>query len=92
MEKKFKNPIDHAPYYVCWVRPDLNANTGGALITPKAEVVGLNTNKPIPGLYAAGKATGGVHGYSRLLGAAIADCVVFGMTAGREVARRKPAA
>lgn len=92
LEKKFKNPIDHAPYYVCWVRPDLNANTGGALITPKAEVVGLNTNKPIPGLYAAGKATGGVHGYSRLLGAAVADCVVFGMTAGREVARRKPAA
>ena len=91
LDKKPKNPIDKAPFYVCWVRPDLNSNTGGALINTKAEVIGLNTNQPIPGLYACGKATGGVHGISRLLGAATADCMVFGMTAGREAAARKPA-
>jgi len=36
----------------------------------------------VPGLYAAGEATGGLFGAGRLGGAALADCLVFGHRAG----------
>ena len=36
----------------------------------------------IPGLYAAGEVTGGVHGANRLGGNAVADITVFGKIAG----------
>jgi succinate dehydrogenase/fumarate reductase flavoprotein subunit len=36
----------------------------------------------MPGLYAAGEATGGLFGAARLGGAALADCLVFGHRAG----------
>ena len=36
----------------------------------------------LPGLYAAGEATGGLFGAGRLGGAALADCLVFGHRAG----------
>lgn len=60
---------------------------GGILTTPKAEVVSV-TGRIIPGLYAAGEATGGVHGAVRLGSNAITDCIANGMIAGREVAKR----
>ena len=40
----------------------------------------------IPGLYAAGEITGGVHGANRLGGNAVSDFVVFGRIAGEEAA------
>ena len=52
----------------------------------KAEVISSKTNKPIPGLYAAGEITGGTHGASRLGTVAITDCIVFGMIAGENLA------
>ena len=36
----------------------------------------------IPGLYAAGEVTGGIHGSNRLGGNALADTIVFGRIAG----------
>ena len=36
----------------------------------------------IPGLYAAGEVTGGIHGTNRLGGNALADIVTFGRIAG----------
>ena len=45
--------------------------------------------KVIPGLYAAGETTGGIHGSNRLGGNAIADCMVFGRTAGTNAAQGK---
>ncbi len=84
-----RNKLDRAPYYVAMVRPDLNSTLGGALINTQAQVIGLNTNRPIPGLYAAGEASGGVLGHSRLLGCATLSCTVFGMAAGYDVAARK---
>ena len=41
----------------------------------------------MPGLYAAGEVTGGVHGFNRLGGNAVADTVVFGRRAGEHAAR-----
>ena len=47
----------------------------------KAEVVN-KSGIPVPGLYAAGEVTGGVHGGNRLGGNAVADIIVFGQIAG----------
>jgi fumarate reductase flavoprotein subunit len=41
----------------------------------------------IPGLYAAGEVTGGIHGANRLGGNAIADIIVFGQIAGTSAAQ-----
>lgn len=41
----------------------------------------------IQGMYAAGEATGGVHGANRLGGNAISDIVTFGRIAGAEAAK-----
>ena len=40
----------------------------------------------IPGLYAAGETTGGVHGGNRIGGNAVCDFVVFGRIAGKNAA------
>lgn len=38
---------------------------------------------PIPGLFAAGEVTGGVHGANRLAGNSLLECVVIGRLAGQ---------
>jgi len=42
--------------------------------------------KPLPGLYAAGEVTGGVHGANRLGGNSMTALFTFGPIAGREAA------
>ena len=79
------NKVDKAPFYAVMVKPNLTYSLAGALITAQAQVVSVLTDAPIPGLYAAGEATSGVHGAMRLGGCAILDCCVFGMLAGRNV-------
>jgi fumarate reductase flavoprotein subunit len=54
---------------------------GGVKINDNAEVIDTNGDV-IPGLFAAGEVTGGVHGGNRLGGNAVADFVVFGRIAG----------
>ncbi len=58
---------------------------GGLEINTKAQVIDTK-GKPIPGLYAAGETTGGIHGSNRLGGNAIADVMTFGRDAGTQVA------
>lgn len=60
----------------------------GVEINEKAEVLDVNGNV-IPGLFAAGEVTGGIHGSNRLCGNAIADVIVFGCIAGTSAASRK---
>ena len=59
---------------------------GGIEINENTEVVGVDGNV-IPGLYAAGEVTGGLHGANRLGGNAIVDFVVFGKLAGETAAK-----
>ncbi len=40
----------------------------------------------LPGVFAAGEITGGVHGRNRMMGNSLLDCVVFGRRAGRAAA------
>ncbi len=47
----------------------------------------------LPGLFAAGEVTGGIHGANRLGGNALTDCIVYGARAGKnaaEHAKSKP--
>ena len=56
---------------------------GGLECTVDAECIDKKTGKPIPGLYVAGEAAGGIHGNNRLGGNSLLDCVVFGRVAGK---------
>jgi succinate dehydrogenase/fumarate reductase flavoprotein subunit len=58
------------------VYPTLHYQNGGVAIKPDAST-------PVPGLYVAGEASGGVHGRNRLMGNSLLDIVVFGRRAGR---------
>ncbi len=77
----FANPLDTAPYYAIPVTPGVHHTMGGLEINTNAEVISTE-GEVIPGLYAAGEVTGGVHGANRLGGNAVADFVVFGRIAG----------
>ena len=78
-------PLTQAPFYAIEVEPVLHHTMGGIKINSKAEVVNKSGN-PVPGLYAAGEVTGGVHGGNRLGGNAVADIIVFGQIAGTSAA------
>ena len=53
-------PLTQAPYYAIEVEPVLHHTMGGIKINSKAEVMNQSGN-PVPGLYAAGEVTGGIH-------------------------------
>ncbi|MBO6639927.1 MAG: flavocytochrome c [Roseitalea sp.] len=79
-------PIGEPPFYVSRLAPKIHHTMGGVAINTEAQALDIVTGEPIPGLYAAGEVTGGVHGASRLGGVAVGDCLVFGRTAGRNAA------
>lgn len=63
------------------VYPTLHYQNGGVAIHP-------DTSTPIPGLYVAGEAAGGIHGRNRLMGNSLLDVCVFGRRAGIAAAGR----
>ena len=71
------------PYYAVKVTAGVHHTMGGLAINEETEVLNAN-GEAIPGLYAAGEVTGGVHGANRLGGNAVADFTVFGRIAGAE--------
>ena len=77
--------MDQAPYFVAEVTPGIHHTMGGVKIDPQAEVL-TPEKKPIPGLFAAGEVTGGVHGGNRIGGNAVADIVTFGRISGNSAA------
>ncbi|MCI8473989.1 MAG: flavocytochrome c [Oscillospiraceae bacterium] len=81
----FAAPLDTAPYYAIRVAPGVHHTMGGVKIDPTAQVLD-SKDIPIPGLFAAGEVTGGIHGANRLGGNAVADFVVFGQIAGESAA------
>ena len=77
----FANPLNTAPYYAVKVTAGVHHTMGGLKINANTEVLN-EKGEVIPGLFAAGEVTGGVHGANRLGGNAVADFVVFGRIAG----------
>ena len=78
-------PLQTAPFYAMRVWPKVHYTMGGLHIDNSARVLNFRQNV-IPGLYAAGEITGGVHGACRLGSCAITSCVVFGRIAGQRAA------
>ena len=81
----FAEPLDTAPFYAIKVTAGIHHTMGGLKIDQKCEVL-KEDGSAIPGLYAAGEVTGGVHGGNRLGGNAVADFTVFGRIAGQQAA------
>ena len=77
----FANPLNTAPYYAVKVTAGVHHTMCGLKINANTEVLN-EKGEVIPGLFAAGEVTGGVHGANRLGGNAVADFTVFGRIAG----------
>lgn len=74
--------ISVGPFYAIKIAPGVHHTMGGIKINPSAEVLD-ESGAVIPGLYAAGEVTGGVHGANRLGGNAVTDVIVFGRQAAQ---------
>jgi len=72
-------------FNVAIVRPVNHYSMGGVDIDDQARVKSTG-GSIIPGLFAAGEVTGGVHGKNRLGGSALLECVVYGRLAGASCA------
>ncbi|MFZ0446757.1 MAG: flavocytochrome c [Bacillus sp. (in: firmicutes)] len=77
--------LEAGPYYAIPVTPGIHHTMGGIKIDPQTHVLNAD-GQAIPGLYAAGEITGGVHGGNRIGGNAVADIIVFGRIAGETAA------
>ena len=62
------------------VAPFMHASNGGVKINERAET-------RVPGLFAAGEVTGGMHGADRIGGLSTANGLVFGKIAGENAAK-----
>ncbi len=78
---------DKGPYYAVRLWPRVHHCMGGLEINDNAQVMSVR-GEPIKGLFAAGEATGGVHGMVRLGTVAVADCMIFGRTAARTALKK----
>lgn len=86
MPKMLVRKIVKAPFYIGPFGMCRHHTMGGARIDTKARVLDRE-GKVIPGLYAAGEVTGGIHGTNRVGGNAIADIFTFGRIAGESAAK-----
>jgi succinate dehydrogenase / fumarate reductase flavoprotein subunit/L-aspartate oxidase len=59
--------------------PVLHYQNGGLVIAADGQTT-------VPGIFAAGEITGGVHGRNRMMGNSLLDCAVYGRRAGRAAA------
>lgn len=84
----FGGKIEVAPFYATPRSPSLHHTMGGLEINTEAQVLDADGNI-IPGFYAAGEVTGGIHAGNRLGGNALADIMVFGKIAGENAAAGK---
>ena len=79
-DNEMPRPLTEGPFYACEIGPAIHHTMGGIVINTRAEVLDVNGN-PVPGLYAAGEVTGGIHGGNRLGGNAVADICIYGKIA-----------
>lgn len=79
--------IEKPPFYAGRISMSVHHTMGGVCIDTNARCLDRE-GKVIPGLYAAGEVTGGIHGTNRVGGNAIADIFVFGRIAGESAAEK----
>lgn len=78
------NDLKSEVFYAGIVTPVLHYCMGGVTINTAGNVLD-EEGKIIPGLYAAGEVTGGVHGVNRLGGNSLLECTVFGTLVGQSI-------
>ena len=76
--------LEGADLIVRLMAPSTHHTMGGVLVDTQRHVIDTN-GQVIPGLYAAGEVTGGIHGGNRLGGNAIVEIFVSGRTAAEAV-------
>ena len=79
-------PVKTAKFYAIEVMPGIHYTMGGLKINALSQVIDKN-GRPIPGFYAAGEVSGGVHGANRLGGNSISQTITYGRIAGAQAAR-----
>lgn len=82
----WENTIETGPFYAPSFSPAVHHTMGGLEINSNAEVLNADGNV-IPGFYAAGEVTGGIHGTNRVGGNAVPDALCFGKIAGENAAK-----
>ena len=80
----FYKKIEDGPFYASIRTAHTHYTSGGLEIDSNAHVIDTK-GEMIPGLYAAGEVTGGIHGENRLGGNSLTECVVFGRIAGETI-------
>ena len=75
------HPFNEGPFYAIHVAPAVHYTMGGIHIDTQTHVLDEN-GEIIPGLFAAGEVSGGLHGNNRVGGNSIAETIVFGRQAG----------
>lgn len=83
----WENTIETGPFYAPSFSPAVHHTMGGLEINGNAEVIDTN-GQVIPGFYAAGEVTGGIHGTNRVGGNAVPDALCFGKIAGANAATK----
>lgn len=73
----YSTKLEKGPWIATARQASIHHTMGGVRIDPTARVLDKD-GKVIPGLYAGGEITGGIHGANRLGGNAVVDTVVFG--------------
>jgi len=80
-------PVAVPPYYAVELRPSIIGLTAAGLNIDSATRVLDASQRPVPGLYAAGEVLGCIHSKRYAGGGmAIANAIIFGRIAGREAA------
>ncbi len=77
--------LDNTVVFVRLMAPSTHHTMGGIVVDTQRHVLNAEGNI-IPGLYAAGEVTGGIHGGNRLGGNAIVEIFVSGRTAANTIA------
>ncbi|MEG2708975.1 MAG: FAD-binding protein, partial [Vagococcus sp.] len=84
-ETGMDNALDGKEYYAIKIAPGIHYTMGGVKINSNTEVLDKD-GKAIPGLFAAGEVTGGLHGENRIGGNSVGDIIVFGRQSGKQSA------
>lgn len=82
----YTTKLENGPWVATPRQACVHHTMGGVTIDTETRVLDTEGN-PIPGLFAAGEVTGGIHGGNRLGGNAVVDTVVFGKLAGESAAK-----
>jgi succinate dehydrogenase/fumarate reductase flavoprotein subunit len=80
-----KYDLESEIYYAGRVTPVVHYCMGGIAMNTQGQVL-KRDRRPIPGLYAAGEVTGGLHGENGLGGNSLLECAAFGRIIGNGTA------